>query len=68
LIDTKRDERRRESEGSNEICWRGNRFFFCLKVPRQCNFVLLVEVQLREGKVLGSGLRHERRNEIEQRI
>lgn len=55
---------------------RGRHSFFSLKVPRQCHFVLLVEVQLREGKTLGSearkglgtGLCHEHRNEIEQRI
>jgi hypothetical protein len=28
--------------------------FPALKVPRQCPFVLLVEVRLKEGKALGS--------------
>jgi hypothetical protein len=32
----------------------GQKIFLALKVPRQCPFVLLVEVCLREDKALGS--------------
>jgi hypothetical protein len=54
--------------------WGGEKFYFsALKVPRQCPFVLLVEIRLREGKALvgeegkalGSGLCCEPRKKVE---
>jgi hypothetical protein len=45
---------------------RGQYNLPALKVPRQCLFVLLVEVRLYEGKSLRSGLCYERMEEVEQ--
>jgi hypothetical protein len=55
------------------ILERGQKNILVLKVPRQCPFVLLVEVCLRkgkalgseEGKALGSGISYELKKEIE---
>jgi hypothetical protein len=54
-------------------CGRGKKFSPVLKVPRQCPLVFLVDVSLREGKIVGSekskvsgsGLCYEQGREVE---
>jgi hypothetical protein len=52
---TDRQTDRRDNGGSSERHIFGRqKSFHKLKVPRQCPIFLLVEVRLKEGKVLGS--------------
>jgi hypothetical protein len=56
LLGTRKKEE--EVEGGRDTTFKGvgarNIFSSVLKVPRQCPFVLLIEVCLREGEALAS--------------